>query len=168
MKCSILKWILFRVSFLLFVIVSSACHIKTPKINQLRVEAEQGDFSPHVSTPNIEELRVKADQGDASSQHMLGDLYLEGFGDTLDYKEAVKWYTKAAEQGYPEAQFSLGSMYENGRGIKTDRTMAAKWYRKAYEKGHPGASLALAKLYENPRSWKKSDYENAVKFAKVA
>ncbi len=74
MKYSILKWMFFRVSFLLYVIVSSACQIKTPNINQLTVETEQRNFSPQVSTPNIEVLRVKAVQGDASSQHMLGDL----------------------------------------------------------------------------------------------
>ena len=32
-----------------------------------------------------------------------------------DYKQAVKWYTKAAEQGYADAQYNLGIMYYNGR-----------------------------------------------------
>ena len=29
------------------------------------------------------------------------------------YKEAVKWYAKAAEQGYANAQYNLGIMYYN-------------------------------------------------------
>ena len=47
-----------------------------------------------------------------------------------DYKEAVKWYTKAAEQGDVHAQFNLGLMYGSGHGISQDYKQAAKWYTK--------------------------------------
>ena len=39
-----------------------------------------------------------------------------GQGVQKDYKEAVKWYRKAAEQGYAKAQFNLGFMYYKVKG----------------------------------------------------
>ena len=34
-----------------------------------------------------------------------------GEGVEQDFKEAVKWYQKAAEQGFAGAQYNLGAMY---------------------------------------------------------
>ena len=46
---------------------------------------------------------------------------------TQDYKEAFKWYLKAAEQGVAEAQYNLSDMYENGRGIPKSLIDAYMW-----------------------------------------
>jgi len=46
--------------------------------------------------------------------------YTDFFTVPQDYKEAVKWYLKAAEQGYALAQFNLGNMYYNGDGVLQD------------------------------------------------
>ena len=44
------------------------------------------------------DLLTKASQkGDAESQYLLGLCYGNGTGVTQDYKEAVKWYKKAAD-----------------------------------------------------------------------
>ncbi len=51
-----------------------------------------------------------------------------------DYKEAFKWYRKAAEQGNDEAQSNLGLCYENGQGVKQDFSEAVKWYKKLLRK----------------------------------
>jgi TPR repeat protein len=34
-----------------------------------------------------------------------------------DYKEAIKWYRRAAEQGDTMAQVNLGTMYFEGLGV---------------------------------------------------
>ena len=58
-----------------------------------------------------------------------------GYGDAQDYKEAVKWYRKAAEQGYTIAQFSLGLMYREGQGVVQDYVQAHKWFNIASANG---------------------------------
>ena len=72
------------------------------------------------------ELVKKAEGGDAEAQTDLGACYYEGKGVTQDYKEAVKWYTKAAEQGEASAQRLLGWCYANGSGIAKDENEAVK------------------------------------------
>ena len=43
-------------------------------------------------------------------------MYYNGDGVLKDYKQALKWFTKAAEQGYADAQYNLGIMYIEWRG----------------------------------------------------
>ncbi len=50
---------------------------------------------------------------------------------TKDYKQAIKWYSKAAEQGYAPAQYNLGIMYREGEGTPQDYKQAIKWNTKA-------------------------------------
>ena len=72
----------------------------------------------------------------------LGGLYYS----TQDYKEAVKWYRKAAEAGTMNAQFNLGSCYYNGHGVPKDEKEAVKWYTKAAEQGDEDAKRELETL----------------------
>jgi hypothetical protein len=74
-------------------------------------------------------------------------MYENGRGVTQDYKQAVKWYTKAAEQGDAKAQHNLALMYDIGQGVPQDYKQAVKWYTKAAEQGHAGAQHNLALLY---------------------
>ena len=59
------------------------------------------------SEPYSPELVKKAEEGDANAQSNLGYCYYEGGGVAKDYKEAVKWYTKAPEQGDADAKQAL-------------------------------------------------------------
>lgn len=52
-------------------------------------------------------LRLLAEQGCAGAQRDLGEMYEIGYGVPRDYKEAAKWYKKAAEQGDTEAKKAL-------------------------------------------------------------
>ena len=51
-----------------------------------------------------------------------------GGGVAQYYKEAMKWYTKAAEQGNAVAQNNLGFMYDNGKGVAQDYKEAVNWW----------------------------------------
>ena len=64
-------------------------------------------------------LNFKANGGDYIAQNNLGVIYEIGEGVPQDYKDAVKWYRKAAEQGHATAQLSLGLMYHYGQGVPT-------------------------------------------------
>ena len=73
-------------------------------------------------------------------------MYQNGHGVTQDYKEAGKWYTKAAEQGHAQAQCNLGWMYQNGHGVTQDYQKAYEWYTKAAEQGLTKARISLVML----------------------
>ena len=74
-------------------------------------------------------------------------MYSRGRGVKKDFKEAVKWYRKAAEQGFAAAQYNLGLMYVNGRGVPEDIKEAVKWYRKAAAQGDAQAQGGLGVMY---------------------
>jgi TPR repeat protein len=45
-------------------------------------------------------------------------MYANGKGVEQDFKEAIKWFQKAADQGFAEAQYNLGFMYDKGQGVE--------------------------------------------------
>ncbi|MBT5159564.1 MAG: sel1 repeat family protein, partial [Alphaproteobacteria bacterium] len=73
--------------------------------------------------------------------------YDDGQGVTQDYKEAAKWYLKAAKQGYAKAQFNLGVKYDDGQGVTQDYKEAAKWYLKAAKQGYAKAQINLGFMF---------------------
>jgi TPR repeat protein len=58
-------------------------------------------------------------------------MYHNGYGVLQDYKEAIKWYHRAAEQGSNRAQYNLGLMYDNGYGVPQNYVKAHMWYNIA-------------------------------------
>ena len=66
---------------------------------------------------------------------MIFCMYYKGEVVEKDYREAVKWWTKAAQQGFASAQYNLGTMYHNGYGVVQDYREAVKWYKKAAQQG---------------------------------
>ena len=74
--------------------------------------------------------------GRGMGQISLGMMYYYGDGVPKDYKEAVKWYTKAAEQGNGYAQNELGEMYYKGESISQDYIEAYKWVLLAQMNGN--------------------------------
>ena len=71
----------------------------------------------------------------------LAVMYYNGDGVVQDYREAVKWYTKAAQQGDVNAQYNLGVMYDKGEGVEKDDREAVKWYTKAVEQEDASAQV---------------------------
>ena len=74
----------------------------------------------------------------------------QGEGVPQDYKEAVKWYTKAAEQGDVDAQYNLGLMYYNGEGVPKDLVQAYAWYDVAKANGQEKAKEWRDKIELTP------------------
>jgi S1-C subfamily serine protease len=91
----------------------------------------------------------------------------EGQGVTKDYREAVKWFRKAAEQNDAPAQYSLGSRYFKGQGVTKDEVEAVKWYRKAAEQNYAVAQDNLAGCYFSGEGVTK-DYVEGYKWALLA
>ena len=70
-----------------------------------------------------------------------------GEGVPEDYREAMKWFRKAAEQEHASAQFNMGVMYHDGEGVPEDYREAMKWYRMAAEQGDVEAQYQLGGMY---------------------
>ena len=88
-----------------------------------------------------------ATRNSATAQHNLGGMYRDGQGVEKDFKEAVKWYQKAAEQGLATAQYNLGAMYRQGQGVEQDFKEAVKWWHKAAYQGFAMAQRNLGAIY---------------------
>jgi len=112
---------------------------------------------------DVDDCRVRAEQGYAKAQSNLGVMYNKGLGVPQNYKEAVKWYTKAAEQGLALAQFNLGFMYAKGQGVLQDYKKAVKWYTKSAEQGDATAQYNLGVMYDSGQDVIQ-DYKEAVKW----
>lgn len=90
----------------------------------------------------------KRDPGDAESQFLVAVAYYEGSKSVpKDYKEAVKWFLKAANQDVIGAQLILGNIMAAGQIVPRDENSAAFWYLKAADQGSARAQLKLAQCY---------------------
>ena len=105
----------------------------------------------------FERTKRLAEGGDKVAQYDLGLMYeykLKGV--PLDYKEAVKWYTKAAAQGDADAQCNLGLMYYIGKGVPEDLVHAYAWLIVAQANGQEDAKELRDELELTPEQVAKA------------
>lgn len=114
------------------------------------------DYS--IITDNIEAIKDMAAKGDADAQNKLGICYKLGLANfDKDFREAAKWFTKAAIQGFPKAQYNLGCCYLNGQGVTQNSEFAVEWFIKAADQGFAAAQYELGFLYENGKCIKRNN-----------
>lgn len=108
-----------------------------------------------LSQKNTPDIKQKAEQGDAEAQFMMGISYktglagmIAGTGAKVDYKEALKWFTKAAEQGDGRACNEIGLIYANGWDVRKDPKEAFKWFHESAKHGIAPGMNNLGRLYE--------------------
>jgi TPR repeat protein len=77
------------------------------------------------------------------AQVSLAEMYLAGQPFKQDFKEALKWYRKAADQDHPTAQYNLATMYSKGQGVGADPVQAHMWADLACQSAK-GSELAEA------------------------
>ncbi len=82
---------------------------------------------------------------------------------TKNYKQAAKWFLKAAEQGDSAAQYNIGRMYFDGRGVPQDYKQGIKWLTKAAEQGDVISQLYLGTTY-NLGTEVAQDYKQGIKW----
>ena len=106
------------------------------------------EYMLNWSPTELRGLESSAMSGEARSENELGNCYYQGLSVAQDFKEATRWYRKAAVQNYAPAQDNLGQMYEHGLGVLEDYLEAAKWYRRGAEEGYWLAQFHLGLMYE--------------------
>jgi TPR repeat protein len=96
---------------------------------------------------SFQKIKMQAENGNVPSQFKLGIMYFKGRETSQDFKEALKWFHRAAEQGLPEAQHNIGVMYYEGKGVSQNYTEALKWFKKAAKQNNPKAQYNLGVMY---------------------
>ena len=110
-------------------------------------------------------LRLAAANGDPSAEFEVGARLAEGKGTGQNFRDAARWYQRAADHGSAQAQYRLGTLYERGLGVKADASRAAAWYEKSAEQGNIKAMHNLAVLSANQTS---PDYTTATRWFEEA
>ena len=70
-----------------------------------------------------------------------------GSKDTERYKQALRWFQKAADRGNATAQFYIGMMYENGSGVSRNYDEAMRSYLKAVDQDYVTAFIYIGSMY---------------------
>jgi TPR repeat protein len=73
-------------------------------------------------------------------------MYMNGYGVTQNYQQALKWETSAAQKGDAAGQFNLGLLYLHGQGTKADKQEALKWLQLSAGQGFESAKTLLTEL----------------------
>jgi len=84
----------------------------------------------------------------------LGSIY---FRDD-NFKEAFKFFKKAAELGDERAMFYLAWMYENGAGVERDFQKAKYFYKLSAIKGNKKATKKYIKILQNEKNFKEANF----------
>jgi hypothetical protein len=69
-----------------------------------------------------------AGHGHRTAAFNVAVLYEKGLGTPQDFREAARWYVKAAEEGDLEAAYNVAAFYETGTGVDKNVELARKWY----------------------------------------
>ena len=133
---------------ILVLVVMCSSVARSSDVNDAAAAYDRGNYAQALDLFRV--LAVKeVSFARALGQYFIGRMYNNGEGVAQDYKEAEKWYRKAADQGDADAQDSLGWMYMSGEGVTQDFEEAAEWYRTAAKQGLADAKNNLGLMYDN-------------------
>jgi Sel1 repeat len=71
-----------------------------------------------------------------------------------DYRNAMKWYKKAAALGDSDGELGIGGLYLRGLGVERNYSKAREWFKKAASHGN---KLAIQRLPYLEKIWGTSD-----------
>ncbi|HEX6792284.1 MAG TPA: hypothetical protein VF304_00415 [Casimicrobiaceae bacterium] len=86
-----------------------------------------------------------AEHGHRTAAFNVAVLYEKGLGTPQDYREAARWYEKAAGEGDLEAAYNVAAFYETGNGVEKNAELARKWYVAIIENPQADAAAMAVK-----------------------
>lgn len=92
---------------------------------------------------------VSGMENSAQSLFTVGGLAVADSSVSQDFREAARWFRKAAAQGVSQADFNLGVMYAKGEGVRHDDQEAVRWFHKAAYKDLPAAQFKMGLVHEH-------------------
>lgn len=99
-----------------------------------------------MATPElaIPWYRQAAQQKHARAALMLGTLFNNGEGVSVDHAQGARWLAVASDLGNAHAMFLLSNAYREGRGVERDEARARQLLEEAAEHEYPPAIQELA------------------------
>ena len=108
-------------------------------------------------------LKTIGDSGHLLTQVELASYYLNQTESAAEFKEGVKWLTKAAENGDIEAQSYLGYLYlMHNPYIEYNEAEGLKWSEKASQNGSAFSTFQLIQYY-----FEHDMFDKAFQYAKI-
>ncbi len=150
-----MKKIVLAVTFISSILIANNF---SDAVNKLDIGSEKEAFKS---------LSVLAKNGDIDSQTLLGEMYLDGIGVEIDFKQAFFWLSKASKSDL-EAQYLLGFMYENGLYVDKDNSKALSFYESSAKKGGLLAQFNLAMMYRDGEGGVAKDMDKAMMWIEKA
>ena len=117
----------------------------------LSAQTSGGQIRRHTINQQKKTNRINTSPQKSLKQYSAEEQYEIGLSyfNKGNFKESIKWFTKAAEANYPDAQSTLGYMYLNGEGVAVNKFEAADWLKKAAENGDVAAQHVLGLMYRD-------------------
>ena len=103
-----------------------------------------------------------ASNGDAIAQLMLGFMYLDGDGVSVNSVLGARWVERSARQGNMIAESIIGMLYIDGEGVGKSDTIAHMYLKRAADKGDASAQCNLGILYFSNDSVVHQDKEKGM------
>lgn len=104
----------------------------------------------NVYSQTIQELKRQAETNDPAALWNVGCAYYNGTNEvSVNYTEALKWFTLAANGGYVDAFGIVSDMYYQGKGTEENHSIAFEWAKKAAIAGKIRSQKFIAWLYYN-------------------
>ena len=95
-------------------------------------------------------LEESAKAGNTTAMVNIGNIYEYGQRTGKpEYKDAAKWYQRAALLGDKRGSFNYANLLHHGRGVRRDREMAFCIFEKLAKSGIREAPFYLGLYYEN-------------------
>jgi len=100
--------------------------------------------SDSIDQELVDFIHLLAENNYVQAQSMLGIWYYDGVIVKENFKEAVKWNTRAADNGCKIAKYNLGWLYYmGGEGVEQDKKKGIKLFEESGKLGHTrGKTLA--------------------------
>ena len=108
----------------------------------------------HYEMQNLDEAILWLERLDRNEYKpapcLLGKIFLTyAEQDPPKYKDALKWFEKAAFQGDTVAQHLLATMYLCGKGVRKNYFKALSWYELASKQHFAPSTYQLGAMYMN-------------------
>jgi TPR repeat protein len=100
----------------------------------------------------LEFITQMANEGLPRAMHIMGRIVINGWGVQQNFREAIRWFRRAAEYELDDAQHELGIVYSEGLGVPQNIKAATKWFKLAAKQGNAASQNYLKTLYADRKS----------------
>lgn len=116
-----------------------------------------GDYRRVIDDDNKEAFwyySKSAAQNYKPGQDSLAMCHLMGIGTTLDFKQAMFWFSKSKS---PSALCNIGCMYALGQGVPANALVAVEYLKRAAAKGSTPALYFLGSFHKKGFGFREAD-----------